>query len=81
MFQYKLVSFSKVNSDALPGEGTWYQYEIANHFNRITGYRSGELQEVKNHISTVINYQNKKLQLTAGGYEKQAASFEMDTCI
>ena len=74
MFQYQLVSFQPIEPPDSDSGNDWYQYVIANKFNRITGYRSGKREDVIDYINMVMDYQNKKLFINNGGFEKQSFS-------
>jgi len=72
MFQYQLISFQSISPPDTDNQNDWYQYVIANKFNRITGYRSGKQEDVKEYIKMVMDYQNKKLFINNGGFDKQS---------
>jgi len=74
MFQYQLISFQPINPPDNNNQNDWYQYVIANNFNRITGYRSGKREDVKEYIKMVMEYQNKKLFINNGSFDKQATT-------
>ena len=72
MFQYQLISFQPIDPPDNNNQNDWYQYVIANKFNRITGYRSGKREDVKEYIKMVMDYQNKKLFINTTGFDKQS---------
>lgn len=74
MFQYQLISFQSIDPLDNDNQKDWYQYVIANKFNRITGYRSGKQEDVKDYIKMVVDYQNKKLFINNGGFDKQTST-------
>jgi len=81
MFQYQLISFEAIDPPLSDKQGDWYQYVIANKFNRITGYRSGKREEVKDYIHMVMDYQNKKLFINTGNFEKQNYGAESESFV
>lgn len=76
MFEYQLTQFNKVNAFEWDNGENWYQYEIANYYNHITGYRSGTKEDVLDYVNMIIEYQNRKLFINSGSFVKQEL-FEM----
>lgn len=62
MSLYKITSIKKTDSPAknLNANETWYEFIIENNNNRITGFRSGSLKEVKTFIQTSVDRLNQK---------------------
>lgn len=70
MFEYQLTLFNKVNAFEWDNGENWYQYEIANYYNRITGYRSGTKEDVLDYVNMIIECQNRKLFINSGSFAK-----------
>ena len=61
---YRLISIDAVRAPQGCTGGDWHSYRIAQGENGITGYRRGDLAQVKVDVETIVSALNERRQWT-----------------